>query len=467
MMLLVAAAFVGSVSCRPCHLAIYDAYRQTPMARSSGRAGSLPDTAFAAADHRYRISSNRLLFPSGSASIDYFIGSGRAGRSYLTMREGFLFELPVSWYTRQQFWDSSPGFEHEKEVKLDRAVDPSCLSCHASRLQPIWGTSNKYADPPFLEDGVGCERCHGPGSEHIRNPRSARLVNPADLSPKQRDSICAQCHLTGDARIERAGRRFGEYRAGDNLADFVTYFVWSPKQPAMKVTSHVEKLAMSGCKRAAGDALWCGTCHDPHTNANRTQAACVTCHPSAHRQNESCAGCHMPHSRSSDVAHGVTTDHSIPRDPRNLPTAAAPSGLRAFLGVQDERALGLAYAEVSDARARQFLLKATPADAPVLIRRAALEPDAARAAQIYEDALRAEPFNTVALVNLGVLRAGEGRLQEAAELWKRALETDPAIESAVLNLAKISKAEQARAILRRYLEFNPDSTAARAAMPHQ
>ena len=461
MMLLVAAAFAGSAACRPCHTAIYDAYRQTPMARTSGRAGSVPDAAFTAANHRFRIASNRLTFPAGSASIDYFIGSGVAGRSYLTARDGFLFELPVSWYARQQAWDSSPGYEQESEVRLDRAVDPTCLSCHASRLQPIWGTSNRYATPPFLEDGVGCERCHGPGGEHVRDPRSAHLVNPAALPAAERDSVCAQCHLTGDARIERPGRRFAEYRAGDNLADFVSYFVWASKPPSLNVTSHVEKLAMSGCKRGAGDALWCGTCHDPHTNANRTQQACVGCHPSAHRQSESCAGCHMPHSQSSDVVHGVTTDHSIPRNPRGLAGPRGRSDLRAFLGVQDDRSLGLAYAELGDPRAGEYLRKAAPKDAPVLIRLATLEADSGRAARLYEEALRTEPANPVALVNLGVLRAGAGRLPEAAALWKRALETDPAIESAAVNLAKISEPGEARAVLRRYLAFNPDSAAAR------
>lgn len=466
MLLLAAAVFAGSAACRPCHSAIYEAWRQTPMARSSGRAVSLPPAEFTAGGHRFRIANDRLSFTNGSASIDYFVGSGVEGRTYLTFRDGFLFELPVTWYARQQLWDASPGFEHEPEVKLDRAIDPSCLWCHASGLQPIHGTVNKYADVPFLEDGVGCERCHGPGSEHIRNPQSAHLVNPATLPAPERDSVCAQCHLTGEARIDRAGRQFAEYRAGDNLADLVTYFVWSPRPAGIKVTSHVEKLAMSACKRASGDALWCGTCHDPHTNANRAQSACLGCHPSAHRQSDSCLECHMPHARTTDVAHGVMTDHGIPRDPHRAiaPAKKGVAELRAFAGIADDRSLGLAYAETGDSRARQYLLKAVPADAPVLVRLALLEQDPGRAALLYARALRAEPFNSVALVNLGVLRAREGRLGEAAQLWRRALETNPAIEPSALDLAKISPPEEARVILRRYLAFNPDSSAARVQL---
>ena len=435
------------------------------MARSSGRVDAAPSARFSAAGHRYRIENNRLYFDRGSAPFDYFIGSNAAGQSYLFARDGYLFELPVTWYRQKQDWDASPGYEQDREVRLSRPVDPTCLSCHASRLRPIYGTQNRYADPPFLDNGVACERCHGPGSEHARNPGAAAMANPAKLAPDARDSICAQCHLTGEARIELAGRRFAEFRAGGNLGDYVTYFVWAPKDPAMKVSSHVEKLAMSACKRAAGDALWCGTCHDPHTSANRTQEACVRCHPGAHHRAESCAPCHMPKSKTVDVAHGVMTDHRIQRSPRQKPAAASQAReLQAFLGKSDDRQLGLAYAEVDDSRAREYLLRAKPADAAVLARLAILEKNPILAKEKYEQALREEPANPVALVNLGAAYAQAGRIEDAARMWNHALEVNPAIEGAALNLARIHPPAEARAVLERYLLFNPDSAAARAAL---
>ena len=54
--------------------------------------------------------------------------------------------------------------EQEREVRLSRPVDPTCLSCHASRLQPIYATQNRYADPPFLLtpwDIVGVQNMYG------------------------------------------------------------------------------------------------------------------------------------------------------------------------------------------------------------------------------------------------------------------------------------------------------------------
>ena len=53
---------------------------------------------------------------------------------------------------------------------------------------------------------------------------------------------------------------------------------------ALRVTSHVENLAQSACKRASGDKMWCGTCHDPHTppepaaKASYFRSKCLSCH---------------------------------------------------------------------------------------------------------------------------------------------------------------------------------------------
>ena len=110
-----------------------------------------------------------------------------------------------------------------------------------------------------------------------------------------------------------------------------------------KVTSHVERLAASGCKRAAGNALWCGTCHEPHTNANRTQAACVGCHAGAHHSDETCATCHMPKTMAVDAGHGMFTDHSIPRTRAGSKRQRGRKELVAFLGVADDRAFGMAF----------------------------------------------------------------------------------------------------------------------------
>jgi hypothetical protein len=464
-MLLAAAVFIGNQACRTCHPAIFESYTKTPMAQSSGRVDSIPSTAFIATGHNYRIAENTLYFEGGSVPIDFFIGSSAAGRSYLFSRERYLFELPVTWYSRKGIWDASPGYEHDAEIRLNRAVEPSCLQCHASQVRPIFGTQNRYGELPFLENGISCERCHGPGSLHVRDPAKVQMVDPSRLDPQRRDAVCAQCHLTGEARIQRSGRKIAEFQAGEVLSDYATYFVRARGGNDLKVTSHVEKLAASACKRASGDKLWCGSCHDLHTNTTiaKTQAACTGCHSTAHHSEQQCATCHMPKLKVTDGGHGVFSDHSIPSG-RKRPLSTPGRDLIAFLGTADDRSLGLAYAETGDPRARELLLKATPIDSEVLLRLAALEPNPARAGELYEAVLKTDPNQTVALVNLGALYAKGGRLEVASRLWERALTANPAIEEAALNLAKIRPPEEARAIIRRYLEFNPTSLPARALL---
>jgi Cytochrome c554 and c-prime len=459
-MLLSAALFIGSQACGTCHQEIASAYAKTPMAMSSGRAEPIPPVEFTAASRKYRIAGNTLTFPGGTVPIDYFVGSKAAGRSFIFAKEQYLFELPVTWYSQRQKWDASPGYEHDTGVQLNRAIEPSCLLCHSSRVRPVLGTQNRYGDPPFLENGVSCERCHGPGSEHVRNPTVAHMVNPAQLDPERRDAVCSQCHLTGEARVERAGRHINEFQAGEKLADYATFLARDVGADRLRVTSHVEKLASSGCKRASGDKLWCGTCHDPHTTVSKTQAACIGCHAAAHHQEQVCATCHMPKAHVVDGGHGVLTDHSIPSG-RKSPGRSPGGELVAILGTADDRAFGLAYSAIGDKRAREYLLRAEPADAEVKLRLAATETDDRRAMAFYESVLRADRAQTVALVNLGSLYANAGRLEEAAKLWERALAANPGIEAAALNLARIRPPTQARAILLRYLEFNPASAAVR------
>ena len=90
----------------------------------------------------------------------------------------------------------SPGYAQLVEMELNHPVDSTCLFCHASRVQrPVNGTVNKFAGDAFLQPGVGCERCHGPGSDHVKG--LGPMVNPAKLTGDRRDSVCNQCHLEG------------------------------------------------------------------------------------------------------------------------------------------------------------------------------------------------------------------------------------------------------------------------------
>jgi hypothetical protein len=517
------AEFVGNQACAPCHPAIYRSFLGTPMANGSGRVGTgepverFEHTEFldSRGAFRYRVSQEAgkyfLEFRQqgakpgtkqkgtppqiqGRRQLEYFVGSGAAARSYLLSYDGFLYEAPVSYYRNTASWKSAPGYAPVDYPYLNRPVQPGCLVCHASAIQRIPGTQNGYASPPFREGGVACERCHGPGSDHIATGKP--MVNPAKLAAAQRDSICEQCHLSGEIRVPKSGKDDLAFLPGDRLADDLTVFVRSGSPSPMKVTSHAEDLSQSACKRASGEKLWCGTCHDPHSlpTANEKVAyfrsKCLACHqptdchgpPSARLANDdNCVYCHMPRNPPSDIEHVVFTDHAIRRRPRrqsgSLPADAdlAPFGG----GTASTRDLGLAYAMVGlreqnsiyIERAIQLLQQTEAsgrADALALAYLAQFyreRKDDAHALPLYEKAWQMDPTQSAVAAALGAYQMQRGSLEEAIRFWNQALAINPALVMVRTNLAtallRTGHTEQAQETLRQALEFLPSFQEAR------
>ena len=182
----------GSAACAGCHADIYRKYMATGMARSSGRvgAGGFAEqfTAASFQDPKtgasYRITKTKDAYrmefarPTtgvrGERDLRWFIGSGRVGRSYVFSVDNFLFQAPVSYYSSPASWNLSPGYSGKSSLDLAKPVEEPCLTCHSSRIQLVENTQNRYLDPPFLEDGIGCERCHGDGKRHIAAMRSGK-----------------------------------------------------------------------------------------------------------------------------------------------------------------------------------------------------------------------------------------------------------------------------------------------------
>jgi predicted CXXCH cytochrome family protein len=304
------------------------------------------------------------------------------------------------------------------------------------------------------------------------------------MESARRDSVCAQCHLTGEERIERPGKRLSAFRPGERLADYADYFV-APGS-GMRAASHVERLSASLCRKKSGDRMWCGTCHDPHASpapdarANHFRAKCLGCHGEQQcRRGAECTGCHMPKSPVIDAGHSVLTDHSIPRRPRVPPLTATTELILFGKGKPGNRALGLAYANLAVrsgdrrqlAKAVQFLQQADPKDSLVLTQLGYWEQMRERievAASLYEAALRQDPQRNVAAVNLGNILAQKGDLDRAEVLWREVFERDPATSEAGINLAialrRKGRLSEARQVLQRALRFDPASAPARSLL---
>ncbi len=485
---------MGSKACAPCHGGIYKRYIQSGMARSAGAVGtaeapeSFAESAFQAGGVDYRVSPYFFEFArpgsdvAGKVDLQWFIGSGNLGRSYLFGRDGFLFQAPVSYYSRAGAWDISPGYRGRGAVDLTRAVEPACLQCHASGLQPRAGTVNGFASPPFREGGVSCERCHGPGKSHIVSRSAKAIVQPAKLTAERRDSVCAQCHLTGLARVARA--KAEPYRPGALLSASVAVFVDGRTAAGASATGHFEQMSSSGCKLASGDKFWCGSCHDPHEQPRADvrveyfRGKCLTCHtrlPKEHGMD--CIGCHMPQSKSVTAEHLAFTDHRIRRRPSQAAASSdAPNPVSFWQGsdARDE-ALGYAVLAMTQPAVRRQALQLleaaaakNPRDVPVLAQLAQFYDrmgQEEKALVLCERVLALDAGETAVAINLGGYLAKRGRLNEAISLWQKALARNPGLTGARMNLAvaqaQLGHTAAARGSLEKLLSFAPDDDKAR------
>lgn len=354
--------FVGSDACRECHAAICDLFATHPMGKSIGTpeqvetietypSGSID----VAGQRRYRVEENdgvvthHEYVPSSDGQvafdqaepISHAIGSGQRGRAYLIFKDGVFRQSPIGWYSTDDRWDLSPGYTPDKHQRFQRRVGDGCLYCHAGQVDSIG--HDRYAEQPFVEASISCERCHGPGEEHIAFHRTGTvkdqsldpIVNPDKLSVSARESVCNQCHLQGKFMIPRYGRSFNDFRPGDELEDIFVCLVNPPStgnDEISRVVSQVEQMQTSQCYIQSQARLGCTSCHDPHAPApseNRAQYyanRCNVCHsdrgcslPAAEQQaapaGGSCIHCHMPADTQTNVPHTAQTDHRILRQP--------------------------------------------------------------------------------------------------------------------------------------------------------
>ena len=367
--------------CAPCHREIYERLSHHPNGkceRARYADGFLPgDFVHAASGVHYRVSEEAghiwLNYERESASADkalkgrqelrYFIGSGKRGRTFLFEQSGYWFESPINWYARQQIWDMAPNYLGAQEMPLTLQVDRGCLHCHTSNVaRSLPEARNLYAGEPFAHGGITCAACHGDGNAHLAAKGKVHMLDIDALEPVRRDSVCLNCHLEGQAAVVRNGKEMGNLSPGDDLFDFVLYFVYRDEHGSGgRATSQWEALLHSECKKKSGDRLTCTTCHDPHGSPAPGEKVafyrqkCSQCHNQAgfaerhHPENADCTACHMARPPSNDIAHELVTDHWIRKHISNSRLPLAATGELETVGgmIADDRDLGLAYAQIA------------------------------------------------------------------------------------------------------------------------
>jgi predicted CXXCH cytochrome family protein len=379
--------YVGIETCRSCHNSIYQTFIQTGMGQSFDTASIHKSAADFATKHlvydqfkdlyytpsrkgniiyitEFRLSGRDTIYKR-TEKVDYIIGSGQHTNSHLMNINGYVYQMPLTWYAQKGKWDLPPGFENGHNVRFNRAIGFECMSCHNALPQFEINSTNKFTSIP---KGIDCERCHGPGELHVKEKLAGHLVdtstqidytivNPKKLVWERQIDVCQRCHLQGNA-ILKPGKSFTDFRPGMDLSTVVD--IYMPKYKGgddeFIMASHAQRLQMSKCflqsqtvaQPWAGStqttSLTCITCHNPHVSVKVTgkqvfNNACAKCHdtktactePVAVRAktNNNCWGCHMPKSGTIDIPHVTVTDHWI----RVPVKKEVKKGIKEFAGI--------------------------------------------------------------------------------------------------------------------------------------
>ena len=305
--ILAAPGNVGATACRGCHAAQFAAQSTSRHARAL-RPIVQTDIPERMADQPLRESSGvsfdyaraagglAVTITKGDerveALLEWAFGSGGQAVTPVGRYKGAYFEHRISYYrapdqaarTIGHSGTPSASAEAALGMRQDAATITRCFSCHATGVK---------AGPELsaMVPGVTCERCHGPGPEHVRSPGIAKMRRTAAVG------LCAECHRMP----EGAGRKPEE------------------RDPA-SVRFQLVGLSASACYRVS-ERLTCVSCHNPHEDAARTAgpyvAVCAGCHTAPAkagagcRRNgkQDCLPCHMR--KSTPLPHLTFTDHRI------------------------------------------------------------------------------------------------------------------------------------------------------------
>lgn len=150
--------------------------------------GGDPDVKAFLLSHREQVAQDDVLeqmarqlpTPNGAA----YVGSETCKACHPTAYE--------AWTKTAHFhaWDTLVKAEQDpKRYGWPVTQYPDCVSCHVVGYREQTGFVTAEETPQLA--GVGCERCHGPGSDHLQNPANNRMGLHAGTPASV---LCVQCH---------------------------------------------------------------------------------------------------------------------------------------------------------------------------------------------------------------------------------------------------------------------------------
>jgi len=306
----VTAAFVGSTKCQSCHKPEYDKWQAShhryamALATQETVLGDFNDASFEhlgvksrfyRRDGKYFVHTQGPGGGLGEFEITHTFGWYPLQQYLIPFPGGRLQCLPIAWDLRKKQW---------YHLYPDRPPDPQdwlywtnqaqnwngmCAECHSTNLKKNYDLTSDTFGTTWSEISVGCEACHGPGSEHVKwaeLPEMGRpptrnyglAVRTRGLSPREQIELCAPCH----------SRRMS---LGDNPhanMDFLDYAI-----PQLLTEGHyfadgqiLEEVYVYGSfmqSKMYDRGIRCSDCHDVHSikRIREGNDLCIQCHKAA------------------------------------------------------------------------------------------------------------------------------------------------------------------------------------------
>ncbi len=299
------SAYIGSETCARCHANTFATFNQTWHAiilRPADASNILGDFSSSGPDLTFKLED-----------VEWVLG-GQYKQRYLTNIDGRLFVLPAEWNIVTGEW----GAYHAEGWRL-RPYSQYCAGCHTTGYDATTQT--------WVEPGVGCEACHGPGRDHVTSTGNrAMIINPAGLSFQDQIEVCAQCHSRGEDPSGQFPFPVGYHPGGP--AKLSETFVFSTDSTDYWPDGTAKRHHMQYHDWRLGahrDSVGCIFCHTSHTigeTDHQTRMVgndrCIVCHEgntdlvshipfmASTVDKVNCTDCHMP-----QISMLVPTDFQI------------------------------------------------------------------------------------------------------------------------------------------------------------
>ena len=311
------AHYVGSIACQKCHSAIYESWRKTPMANVVRDPHEHPEAIIP------DLLKKDPLVNFTAADIAFVYGSKWKQRYFKKVGDDY-FVLPAQWDITHHQW--RPYFVKDDwwvsfypPDNFKRPTSALCDGCHSVNYDIKTKTVTEW--------NVGCEKCHGPGSEHALHPTSSNIVNTARQNYIPANDVCLQCHSQGRPLDNPIAGKYYDWPVGYDVTKKLSDF-WKLEEHKLGETSFTHfgdgtahKNRMQGNDYVTSQmyvhGVTCSTCHDAHGTTNNASlrkpvtVLCLDCHgPNSpngphssmlehtHHQPGSagneCISCHMP-----------------------------------------------------------------------------------------------------------------------------------------------------------------------------